>query len=54
MDDALGVSGVQGIGDLDRQFQKQLQFHRPTCDLMFQGYAVEKLHGDEGQGGDEL
>ncbi len=47
MNDALAVRGVQRIGNLDRQVEKQLALERLASDLVFQSHAIEKLHGDE-------
>ena len=47
MNDALGVSRVQSVGDLNRQTHQLLNFYRVAVDAMLQGLAFEKLHGDE-------
>ena len=48
MDDAFTVSGVQRVGNLGRQIEKQSDSMGVPRDLMLQGHAIEKLHGDEG------
>ena len=48
MDDAFGVGGVEGVGDLDGERENRLGLHRPAADAVLEGQAVEKLHGDEG------
>ena len=48
MDDAFGVGGVEGIGNLDCQIEQDFELHRPRADAVFQGDAIEKFHGDEG------
>jgi len=48
MDDAFGVGGVEGIGNLACQIEQDFKLHRPRADAVFQGYAIEKFHGDEG------
>ena len=47
VDDAFGMRGIEGIGDLDSERQNQLSFHRSPCDAMLQRHPVQELHGDE-------
>ena len=47
MDDAFGVGRVQSIGNLDSQIEQRLGFQRLASDHVFQGLAIEELHGDE-------
>ena len=47
MDDALGVRGVERVGDFDGEREQRVQFHRPPGDQMLQRHALQKLHGDE-------
>src|SRR5208337_2729824 len=48
MDDALGVGGVERIGDLDAQQKQRVEFHGTVADEMLQRCAVEVLHDDVG------
>ena len=48
MDDAFGVRGVEAVRDLDGQIQKGFRFYWTARDAVFQGYAVQVFHGDEG------
>ncbi len=47
MDDAFGVRGVEGVGDLDSQLEQGFEFYGPRTDTM-QSHTVEKFHRDEG------
>src|ERR1700691_3384183 len=47
MDDALRVSRVQRIGNLDAERKQRIQFQRTVADDMFQGRSVQILHDDE-------
>ena len=47
MNDVLGMSGVQPVGDFDGDIKQPLDLHRLAIDDVLQGAAVEKLHGDE-------
>ena len=47
MNDALAVGGIERVGNLDCQVKKQLGLQRLAGDLVLQGHAIEKLHGDE-------
>ena len=48
MNDAFSMRGVEGVGNLNGQRQKQVGLHRTIADAMLQCHAVEKLHDDEG------
>ena len=48
MDDALFVRGVESIGNLNGQVQSLLVGERPALNQLFQRFALEILHGDEG------
>ena len=48
MNDPSGVSRVQCVGDIDGEREKHFHFQRTPSDAVFQGRAVQKLHGDEG------
>ena len=50
MDDALGVRGIETVGDLDAEIENGFHFHRAAGDAMLESDAVEELHGDEGCG----
>ncbi len=47
VDNALGMRGVESIGNLDGQRKEFFGFHRSPSDAMLQRHAVQKLHGDE-------
>ena len=47
MNDALGVSGVEGIGDFDGNFESFFQRARVAGDAMLERVPFQKLHGDE-------
>jgi len=47
MDDALGVCGIESIGNLDGDVEKAFEFDRLTCNKVFERGAVEKFHGEE-------
>ena len=47
MNNALGVGGIERVGDLDGKGQNQLRVHRLAIDVVLQRQAVKKLHGDE-------
>src|SRR5579862_129551 len=51
VNDAFGVSGVQGVRDFDSQAQEHLGIERAATDAMAEGDAVEELHGDEAAAG---
>ncbi len=48
MDDAGGVSGVESVGDLNRDVEKLIEIDGAIGDEVFEGLAVEEFHGDEG------
>ena len=48
VDDALGVSGVQGVGDLDRQLQQLRRLDGLARDAVLESLALQQLHADEG------
>jgi hypothetical protein len=48
MDDALGVGGVEGVGDFEGDFEEGVEVEGVAVDAMLKGGAVEILHGDEG------
>jgi len=47
MNDAFGVSGVEGSGHLNSNFEEFVERNRPLCDAMFESLAVEKLHHEK-------
>ena len=47
VNDALGVSGVEGVSNLDGQRQQCVQFQRSDPDQMLQRLPIEILHGNE-------
>jgi hypothetical protein len=47
MHDAFAVGGIERVGDFDGERKQHLGFERPAGDLMFEGDAIEKFHGDE-------
>ena len=48
VDDAIGVGGIKGIGDLNAERQNLVGLERAIGDAMFERYAVKELHDDEG------
>jgi len=48
VDDALGMRGVEGVGDLNAERQERLKVQWPKRGHVLQRLAVEKFHGDEG------
>ena len=48
MHDALGMRGVERIGDLNAERKQSVEFHRAPCDHVLQRRAVEEFHHDEG------
>jgi hypothetical protein len=48
VDDAGGVSGIEGIGNLDGERQKNVRFQGMPGHAMLERHTVEKFHGDEG------
>jgi hypothetical protein len=49
VDDAFGVSCVEGIGNFNAQGNYRVQVHRPAQNGVLQGHSVEELHDDEAQ-----
>jgi hypothetical protein len=47
VDDALGMSGIESVGDLDRVSEELIELDRAADDDVLEGGAIEKLHGDE-------
>ncbi len=47
VDDVFCMSGVERVCNLDGERQNRFRVHRSRTDAMFQGHAVEKLHGDK-------
>jgi hypothetical protein len=47
MDDSLGVSGIQCIGNLNRQAEQNIDIDRLSCNTMFQRHTIEKFHSEE-------
>src|SRR6516225_293037 len=43
----LPVCSIQRVGDLDSYLEHLFQFHWPTSDGVFQGFAFQKFHSDE-------
>jgi len=48
MDNTAAVRGIQGIGEFDGDIENSIEFQGLASDQVLQGYAVEKLHDDEG------
>src|SRR5579872_6846825 len=47
MDDSGCVSCIESIGDFNGQRQQNLGIQRTSGDAMFQGHALQELHGNE-------
>ena len=47
MNDAFAVSGIERIGDLDGNRDNTLRIQRACSYQVFQGHAIQVLHGDE-------
>src|SRR6266478_3420724 len=47
MDDALCMSGVKRVGDLDSELEQAVQFQRLTVNRVLKGLALQQFHGDE-------
>ena len=47
VDDAAGMRGVEGVGDLDPELEHAVERQRPARDLVLQRAAVEQFHDDE-------
>src|SRR5208337_2834050 len=48
VDNALGVGGIERVGDFNRQIHQRVVVHRAGTDGVLEGEALEELHGDEG------
>ena len=48
MNDALGVGGVQRVGNVDGDAEENVRFQRASRDAIPQILPVQKLHDDEG------
>jgi len=48
MDDALGVRGVECVGDLDGKVEQPVRLKRLARDAMLEGLSFEQFHSDEG------
>ena len=48
MDDALDVSGVERVGNVDGNIEQAIEFERLAADEMLERLAIEKFHGDKG------
>ena len=46
MDDALGVRGVQRVGELDGDLEQVRDLHRSAIDAVAEALALERLHHD--------
>ena len=47
VDDALAVSGIECISNLNGQREQRLQFHRSLANHVLQRHAIHVLHGDK-------
>src|SRR5271169_3198692 len=47
MHDSSGMSGVECVGDLDGEREKDLCFQRTSRNAVSQGHAIQKFHSDE-------
>ena len=47
MNHAGSVGRVECVGDLDRNWQKNFRFERPSGDAVAQGHTVQEFHDDE-------
>ncbi len=48
VNDSRVVSGVEGVGAVDADFEEEFDFQRVRGDEVLERSAVEKFHGDEG------
>jgi len=48
MNDALGVRGVEGVGDLNAEVEKEIEPQRLAGDTLAEVLAIEQLHGEKG------
>ncbi len=47
MNNALGMSDVQGVGHLNPNVEKLVQRQRLAIDLLLEALTLQQLHGDE-------
>ena len=47
VDDALGVGGLERVGDLDGQVEQRFRGQGPALDAVLQGPSLQALEGDE-------
>ena len=47
VNNSAGVGGVEGVGDLNPQFEQLLELEWTALDLVLKGCAFQILHGDE-------
>src|ERR1700722_8371024 len=47
VDDSLGVSGVESVGDLSAEVEYLLEFQRVAMDETLKSLTFEQFHGDE-------
>jgi hypothetical protein len=48
MDDALGVRGVQRVGNLDPQVEQFVDLQRLAAEAVLEGFSFQLLHHDKG------
>ncbi len=48
MNDAFGVGGVKGVGNVDGDVQEAVEIDGAATHEVLESLAVEKFHGDEG------
>ena len=48
VDDAFGMSGIEGVGDLDPEFEHEVDGKRPSIDTVFEGLTFEEFHRQKG------
>src|SRR5271168_35302 len=47
VDDSLGMSGFERVGDLNAEIEKLFGLEGAAFDAMLESFALEQLHGDE-------
>ena len=47
MNDALGMSGIERVGNLNCQTEQNIRLDGLSADQMLERFAIQKLHGDE-------
>jgi len=47
VNDAFGVGGIKGVGDVDGEGEKSFEIEGTVGDGVFEGFAFEALHGDD-------